>query len=125
MTLPDCDARHANCLFSLRPRAIVGVMREATPEEVAESLSFALLFNGRKRYRQADEMMAKIVAEHLVQHLKRSGYVVMKEPPGGCTDGSVTKPNHGMSGCAYQPEFLSIPIKYGQFLWHVASRVRV
>jgi hypothetical protein len=73
---------HSSGLFPLRSAAIVRAMREATPEEVADSLSFALPFNGRKRYRQADEMMAKIVAEHLVQHLKRSGYVVMKEPPG-------------------------------------------
>jgi hypothetical protein len=77
-----CNIRHPRDLFSLRSPAIVGAMREATPEEVAASLSFALLFNGRKRYRQADEMMAKIVAEHLVAHLRRSGYVVMKEPRG-------------------------------------------
>jgi hypothetical protein len=50
-------------------------MREATAEGVAESLSFALLFDRRKRYREADELMAKIVAEHLVHHLRRSDYV--------------------------------------------------
>ena len=54
----------------------------SNPEELADSLSFALLFNGRKRYREADELMAKIVAEHLVEHLQRSGYVLMKNPPG-------------------------------------------
>jgi hypothetical protein len=77
-----CNIRRPRGLFSLCSAAIVGAMRAATPEEVAESLSFALLFNGRKRYRQADEIMAKIVAEHLVQHLQRCGYVLMKEPPG-------------------------------------------
>ena len=61
---------------------MVGAMREATAEGVAESLSFALLFNRRKRYREADELMAKIVAERLVHHLQHSGYVLMKHPPG-------------------------------------------
>jgi hypothetical protein len=31
----------------------------------------------------AGEMMAAIVAKRLVQHLKRSGFVVMKKPPIG------------------------------------------
>ena len=39
-----------------------------------------LRFNGRKRV-QGDELMAKITAERLVEHLERSGFVVMKKPP--------------------------------------------
>jgi hypothetical protein len=43
----------------------------------------ALRFNGRKRVHDADKLMAQITAERLVEHLKRSGYVVMHKPPLG------------------------------------------
>jgi hypothetical protein len=56
-------------------------MREATPEETAETLAFALLYEGRKRIRDAESMMASITAKRLVEHLRRSGYVVMKGEP--------------------------------------------
>ena len=57
-------------------------MEEANPEDIAQSLSFALLYTGRKRARDADTMMADIVAKRLVEHLQRSGFVIMKRPPG-------------------------------------------
>ncbi len=53
----------------------------ATPEDVEHALSFALRFSGRKRIRQGDELMARITAERLVEHLRLSGFVVMKRPP--------------------------------------------
>lgn len=56
-------------------------LRPATPEEIAETLIFALQFSGRKRVRQADTFMARITAERLVEHLQRSGFVVLKRPP--------------------------------------------
>lgn len=56
-------------------------MEEASPEDVAHSLAFALMFSGRKRTHEADELMARIVAKHLVEHLRGSGYVVMRKPP--------------------------------------------
>jgi hypothetical protein len=58
----------------------------ATPEDVADALAFALRFQGRKRVHNADEIMSAIVAKRLVEHLERSGFVVMKRPPiGGAT----------------------------------------
>ncbi len=45
----------------------------ATREEVISSLSFALRFTGRKRTHKADDFMARIAAEHLADHLARSG----------------------------------------------------
>jgi hypothetical protein len=45
-----------------------------------QSLSFALRFNGRKRVHDADQTMARITAGRLVEHLGRSGYVVMHKP---------------------------------------------
>ena len=55
-------------------------LRPATRDELMQSLSFALQFNGRKRVHDADELMARITAERLVEHLERSGYVVMHKP---------------------------------------------
>lgn len=53
----------------------------ATPDELADSLAFALLFDGRKRKRDADEFMARMVATRLVRYLEGAGFVVMKKPP--------------------------------------------
>jgi hypothetical protein len=55
-------------------------LRPATPDEIAEALAFALRFDGRRRVHSADSMMARIAADRLVQHLERSGFVVMKKP---------------------------------------------
>ncbi len=55
-------------------------LRPATTREIEESLSFALRYAGRKRVHHADEMMARITAERLVQHLEKSGYVLMRRP---------------------------------------------
>ena len=43
----------------------------------------ALRFDGRKRAPSGDELMARITAEHLVKHLERSGFVVMRKSPIG------------------------------------------
>ncbi len=56
-------------------------LRPATPEEIAEALSFALRFDGRRRVHHADDAMARITAQRLVEHLARSGFVLMKRPP--------------------------------------------
>lgn len=56
-------------------------LRPATPDEIAETLSFALRFDGRRRVHHADDAMARITAQRLVEHLERSGFVLMKRPP--------------------------------------------
>ena len=43
----------------------------ASPDDLADSLAFALRFTGRKRTHDADELMAAIVARRLVEHLER------------------------------------------------------
>lgn len=55
-------------------------LRPATAEEIADSLAFALRYEGRKRVNHADEMMARITADRLVRHLEGSGFVLMKQP---------------------------------------------
>jgi hypothetical protein len=51
--------------------------------DVADALAFALRFQSRKRVHNADELMSAIVAKRLVEHLERSGFVIMKRPPIG------------------------------------------
>jgi hypothetical protein len=53
----------------------------ADPGDLAAALAFALRYAGRKRVHNPDEIMAEIVAKRLVEHLQRSGFVVMKRPP--------------------------------------------
>jgi hypothetical protein len=55
-------------------------LRPATADEIAQTLSFALQYEGRKRVHHADDVMARITAERLVRHLERSGFVVLKKP---------------------------------------------
>jgi hypothetical protein len=55
-------------------------LRPATREDIASALSFALRFDGRKAWHKADELMARITAEHLIEHLEQAGFVVMKKP---------------------------------------------
>lgn len=57
-------------------------LRPATAEEIADSIAFALRYEGRKRVPHADEMMARITAERLVRHLRDSGFVLMRRPAG-------------------------------------------
>jgi hypothetical protein len=53
----------------------------ATPDDLADVIAFALRFVGRKRKHDAGEIMARIVAKRLVEHLERAGFVIMKKPP--------------------------------------------
>ena len=54
-------------------------LREASPEEVAASLSYAMQFNERgKPRRTGHECTANIAAWHLVAHLRLSGFVITK-----------------------------------------------
>lgn len=62
----------------------------ADPSHLAAALAFALRLAGRKRIHNADELMAEIVAKRLVEHLERSGFVVMRrahDPFGGAALG--------------------------------------
>jgi hypothetical protein len=53
----------------------------AKAEDIADTLAFALRYSGRKRVHDSAEIMAAIVAKRLVEHLERSGFVVMRKPP--------------------------------------------
>jgi hypothetical protein len=55
----------------------------ADPDNLAASIAFALKFEGRKRWHDADALMADIVAKRLIRYLERARYVVMKRPPIG------------------------------------------
>ena len=53
------------------------------PRDLADTLAFALRYQGRKRVHNADEIMGEIVAKRLVEHLARTGFVVMQRAPIG------------------------------------------
>ncbi len=53
----------------------------ANPDEIAAALASALRVEGRKQKHDAAEMMSTIVAREIVDHLERSGFVVMQKPP--------------------------------------------
>ena len=72
----------------------------ATREDVIESLSFALRYNRRgKRVHDRDILMANAAAEHLLEALTRSGFVLLKKPP--LQGGSAPPPPHAY---LYDPE---------------------
>jgi hypothetical protein len=52
----------------------------ADPEDLAAALAFALRFDVRRRNHDASEIMARIIARRLVEHLAQSGFVVMRKP---------------------------------------------
>jgi hypothetical protein len=56
----------------------VAPLHPADPDDVRQTLAFALTFDGRRRFQPSGEMMARITAAHLVEHLERCGFVVME-----------------------------------------------
>ena len=63
-------------------------LKPASAAELEESLSFALRYAGRRRVHHADDVMARVTAERLVQHLQQSGFVVLKRQETAAPDSS-------------------------------------
>ncbi|WP_159993656.1 hypothetical protein [Roseomonas sp. 18066] len=64
------------------PEPLPANLSEASPEELADALAYALRYDERGKPRPSGgQLVASLAAERLVQHLARSGYVVMKRPP--------------------------------------------
>ena len=53
----------------------------ADPDELHLAPSLALQRDGRRRFRHVDDLMAKLVADHLIRYLEARNYVVMQKPP--------------------------------------------
>ena len=45
-------------------------LTHADPDDLRRALAFALTFDGRKRFRHADELAARITAEHLARYME-------------------------------------------------------
>ena len=56
-------------------------LHPATAAELEETLSFALRYAGKRRVHTADDVMARVTAERLVQHLQQSGFVLLRRAP--------------------------------------------
>ena len=51
----------------------------ATPEEIAEALSYALRYDERGKPRRGGwDFAAGLAADRLTEHLRRSGFVIMR-----------------------------------------------
>jgi hypothetical protein len=55
------------------------LLRPATRDEVSETLSYALRFNRGKPHRMAQDAMARLAADVLVDHLEMAGFVLMRK----------------------------------------------
>ena len=61
--------------------ALNDALRPATLDEVRDALGYALRFTRTgKAHRHASDMMARIAADVLVEHLELAGFVRMKKP---------------------------------------------
>ncbi len=96
-------------------------LRPASAHEIEESLSFALRFSGRKRVHHADDAMARITAERLVQHLERSGFVLMKRPPS--TAPSTSGHSHPTPSTEVRPWLVTRVARHVQLTNWAAGRV--
>lgn len=91
---PDIPNRRGKISLSSAPD-----LRPATREEVADALSFALRFDGRRPFTQSISAMAHITAAHLVEHLERCGFVLMKHP-----DASAPSVSHHLHAPERKPD---------------------
>jgi hypothetical protein len=74
---------------------ILPPLRPASPDEIAETLSFALRYEGRKRVHDASDVMARITADRLVRHLQQSGFVLMRLAPASAPTTNTMPPSTG------------------------------
>jgi hypothetical protein len=66
-----------------RPSPNVADLAAATPEEIAEALCYALRYDERGKPRRGGwDFAAGLAAERLTEHLRRSGFIIMRARPG-------------------------------------------
>ena len=94
---PQRDSAHVFLICSFMPDDRE-TLSPAIPEDVRDALAlaFALTHDGKRQFRTSGEMMAKITARHLLEHLERSGFVLMKEPPAKMVSTSPHQPRISM-----------------------------
>jgi protein ImuA len=64
------------------PEPTIADLAAATPEEIAEALSYALRFDERGKPRRGGwDFAAGLAAERLADHLRRSGFIIMRPRP--------------------------------------------
>jgi hypothetical protein len=56
-------------------------LRRADPDELRLAISMALQRDGRRRFRHGDDLMANLVADHLVRYLPDWNYVILRRSP--------------------------------------------
>jgi hypothetical protein len=67
----------------LVPPPALADLAAATPEEIAEALSYALRYDERGKPRRGGwDFAAGLAAERLTDHLRRAGFIVMRTRSG-------------------------------------------
>ncbi len=68
-------------------------LKSADREDVIASLSYALRFDSRgKARRVAENIIARMAAERMVDELDRAGFVVLRKPPAPAHSSSTFSP---------------------------------
>ena len=55
--------------------------RPAPPDEISDALAFALRYDGKRCFRGSEDAQTRIMAAHLIRHLERAGFVVLRKVP--------------------------------------------
>jgi hypothetical protein len=65
------------------PPVPIADLAAATPEEIVEAISYALRYDERGKPRKGGwDFAAGLAAERLVEHLRRSGFILFRTKPG-------------------------------------------
>src|SRR4051812_31552951 len=83
------DPNGSSAVRGEAPTTPAGPLRTATPEEIAQSLAYALRFDDRgKPRRTGHDATAALAAAQLVQHLTLAGIVFLRRPPASSHGGN-------------------------------------
>ena len=85
-------SRDSTCAVFSCCSPVMADLTPATPDDLREALVWALRRNRGKPTRQYDDLLAGAAAEHLMEELRRMGFVVMRRPP---------LPGHSMNSSPY------------------------
>jgi hypothetical protein len=66
--------------FDMTPADDPAALVPASLDDLMDGLVHGLRYDGCRRVHDADEMMARIVAERLIEHLGSCGFVLMRKP---------------------------------------------
>jgi hypothetical protein len=67
---------------------LTGNLKPATTSEVADALTRAILYDGKRIVHDADLIIGRVTAAGLVEHLRDAGYMIVKTRGGALSGAS-------------------------------------